>query len=93
MNRARWDAASSLIEQRGISPVQIDGGFEFNNLWPNRRLIEQGGADGIIDRIDVPYKLTFGPMPDHETVGRVACHPWLPCAVREIFILRRNNLP
>lgn len=29
-NRTRWDALTSLMEEKGISPTHIDGGFEFN---------------------------------------------------------------
>jgi hypothetical protein len=92
-NRARWAATSALVDQQGISPTQIDGGFEFNNLWPNRQLLEQGGGDDTIGRIDVPYKIALGPMPDHEIVRRIPCRAWLPHAVREVLVLRRNAAP
>lgn len=32
-NRARWDAVNYLIRERGISPVQIDGGFTVNGWY------------------------------------------------------------
>lgn len=29
-NRTRWDALTQLMEEKGIAPTHIDGGFEFN---------------------------------------------------------------
>jgi hypothetical protein len=92
-NRARWAASTTLVDRQGISPAQIDGGFEFNNLWPNRQLMEQGGADDLVGKLDVPYKIALRPMPDHEIVRRVPCRAWLPYAVREILVLHRNDAP
>jgi len=39
--------------------------------------------------LDVPYKITLGPMPDHEILRRIRCRAWLPYAVREILVLHR----
>jgi Dolichyl-phosphate-mannose-protein mannosyltransferase len=91
-NRARWSACTELVEQDKIALGQIDGGFEFNNQWPNRALMEQGGAEGIIESVEGQYQVAFRPMPGHTVISRVPCSAWLPYAPREILVLKRDGL-
>ncbi len=88
-NRTRWAACDDLVRREGVSPEAIDGGFEFNNLIPNRRLIKSGGTGDLVKRPDALYVVAKGPVKGYETFRVTACHPWLPYAIPQILVLER----
>ena len=96
-NRARWTAAAQLQERWGVPKEEIDGGFEYNNLVDAReslrtRLVHRSGVYQI-DGSTRPYRLAFEPLADHETLGYVECHAWLPRAISRVYYARKLTAP
>lgn len=94
-NTARWQALADLAAQ-GISPRQIDGGYEFNgwyNFDPARKI---NYADPVkswwwVD--DDEYLLAFGPVEGYAVLRRYPYPRWLPGGVGQILTLRRRGEP
>jgi len=89
-NRARWDALDYLVDQKGISPHIIDGGFEFNG-W------HYDAGSGMRPKrkwwvYDDAYMVTFGPVRGYQTLRRFVYERWLSMDEGTILILRRPPL-
>ena len=88
-NRARWQATDTLL-RAGVTPAQIDGGYEFNG-WhlyqPNFRM-KPGKSYWWV--LDDEYMITSGPVPGYQETARVAFHPWLGQDDASIWVLRRR---
>lgn len=64
-NRTRWNILSELVEERGISPRQIDGGLEFNgwyNTGPQNPHSRTGKSWWFVHKDE--YALSFTPYND-----------------------------
>jgi hypothetical protein len=89
-NRARWQAGNQLLEQ-GVTPKQIDGGFEFNG-W------HQSGPVSQKDRTlkswwfvsDDEWIVSFGSLGGYDPVAVVPYRRWLPPSLDTITINRRK---
>ncbi|MBD0346976.1 MAG: hypothetical protein ICV63_19555 [Coleofasciculus sp. Co-bin14] len=90
-NRVRWQALGDLIQEEGISPNRIDGGYEFNGLYlfdikykpsPNK-------SWWWVDRDD--YIVSFGPLPGYDEMKRYPFRRWVPFGQGNIFILQKTN--
>jgi hypothetical protein len=88
-NRARWQALNNLITEQGLSPGDIDGGYEFNGWYlpeskygttPAEKLWWVGRADFLV---------TFGPVPGYTELRRYPYRRWLPPPGGDILVLRR----
>ncbi|HMF38820.1 MAG TPA: glycosyltransferase family 39 protein [Isosphaeraceae bacterium] len=90
--RASWTACLDLMDNRGIPPDEINGGFEFNNQLPNWRGIYTTSVKGdlVADADSRPYSVAYSERPGHELIGRRGCATWLPYSPREILVLRRT---
>jgi hypothetical protein len=97
-NRMRWAAAAELQGGLGLSPGEVDGGFEYNNLHHSRaRLragwIHQPGDPGIVDGSALRARVAFRPLPGHEVVGHLDCPHWLPWGVSRLYLLDTRGRP
>jgi Dolichyl-phosphate-mannose-protein mannosyltransferase len=88
-NRARWTALTALTGSGGVSPRQIDGGYEFNGLM----LYDPHHAKSLDKSywwvVDDEYILASGPLPGYREVGRQPVDSWLPISVSSVITLRR----
>ncbi len=94
-NQIRWEAAERFQKERGLAPEEIDAGFEYNNFHASRARIQgewihKPGDDGLVNRSSLRNRLAFQPLPDHEIVSEVECHPWLPFGIKRIYLLTRK---
>ncbi len=89
-NRARWQALNDLTEKQGISPHQIDGGFEFNG-WhkPGERTYDQPKSWWWVDRDD--YVVAFGEMDGFSKIKSYPFVRWLPPGIDSVCILKNGN--
>jgi len=97
-NRTRWQALSDL-QQKGISPHEIDGGYEFNGWYlfdPNDTYsinntpnpTEPGKSRWFVDRDD--YMITIGPIKNYEILDHYPVERWFPFSPGFIFVLRKS---
>lgn len=89
-NRIRWDLGRALL-QRGIDPLAIAGGFEFN-AWNN---YDTFVARGHIERIhhwwyDRPdYVISMSPQDGYEIETRRTFYSWVHRRTARLFVLRK----
>lgn len=97
-NRGRWNALRYLTYEAGVSPAQIDGGFEFNGYY--------GYNDSDVSQLkekadparkswwwvkDDAYLISFGPVKGYTVLKNIPCHNGVfPFAPENIFVLRRD---
>jgi hypothetical protein len=89
-NRSRWEALGDLTA-RGISPAQIDGGFEFNGWFgydPDYR--ERPGVSWWWIRDDL-YVVSFGPLDGYVEIARYPYERWLPPGSGTILVLQKGS--
>jgi hypothetical protein len=87
-NRARWQATSRL-QQAGITPRQIDGGYEFNGWYLHDANYRKTPDKSYWWVADDTYVIASGPLPGYRQIGSVSFSRWLPPERSDIIILRR----
>jgi hypothetical protein len=98
-NRTRWQALNNL-QQSGISPHEIDGGYEFNGWYlfdpkdmysitntPNPAKPEQ--SRWFVDKDT--YMITLGPLAKFEVFDEYTVDRWLPFSPGSIYVLHRQS--
>ncbi|MGE0744757.1 MAG: ArnT family glycosyltransferase [Rhodospirillales bacterium] len=91
-NRARWAALERVMADRGATPWQIDGGFEFNGWY----LHDQAQYGSTAPKrswwwvSDDRYVASFKPMPGYETILRAPYRSWLWREDRAILVSERR---
>lgn len=89
-NRARWEALRHLTEEEGISPKEIDGGYEFNGWFGYRYNFRHKRGKSWWWVEDDVYVVSFGPIPGYREIGRYLYSRWFPPSGKgHILILRR----
>ncbi|MCB0606278.1 MAG: glycosyltransferase family 39 protein [Lewinella sp.] len=95
-NRARWALLDETMEKDGISPLQIDGGFEFNAALkthignPNTKT--SAGVRAGISRwfvADDQYVITTGQLPCYQPWKVREYQAWIPGRKEYIHMLER----
>ena len=89
-NRARAVAFNELTERRGIDVEETDAGFALNNLLPNRKRMQEGGVDGLVDRSKARYIICQALPTGYRAISEFDCHPWLPYAIEQLWIAERE---
>ncbi len=97
-NRERWSAARELA----IPHTEIDGGWEYNNLFINEerlyknyqergQMMTQTERDGKIygKILDKTYRIAVSPAPGYEVIRHVRLSPWLPLAPSELVVMKK----
>lgn len=87
-NTARWTGINHLLEQ-GVSPVEIDGGYEFN-YWYNFEAARQQGVEWWWVR-DSEYCVSFSRLKDYSVVEQIPYSAHLSRRPRYIYVLQRND--
>ncbi len=103
-NRVRWDAAGALLAENGLELEEVDGGWEFNNYYPNMRRLYLNRAERdaaktpsereqnrSIERLESRYRAAISPLPGHEVLRRYPISRWLPTTPAEVFVLKRTE--
>ena len=94
-NRARWDAAESLIQEPRITPNQVDGGFEFNGLYTSDMALAKAGTEGLVTRarnwwvVDDKYAISFLPRDGYRTLYERYYFTWLGMRNEKLLVLER----
>ncbi|MEO6076091.1 MAG: hypothetical protein ABIP56_04730, partial [Dokdonella sp.] len=89
-NRLRWQMLGDLMQQRQLTPAQIDGGSEFNGLLNYRKgyVPVEGKSSWWVDGDD--WMVGFGAVPSYDIVERRSYPHWLP-AKGELVLLQRRD--
>jgi len=89
-NRVRWDATRTLMRDIGVTPRQIDGGFEFNGWYLYDRAYQSspGKSWWWVDGDE--YAVVFGPVPGYQAVKTYPLKRWFPFGPKTILVLRKN---
>ncbi len=89
-NRLRWQMLGDLMQQRQLTPAEIDGGFEFNGLLNYRAdyVPVEGKSNWWVDGDD--WMLGFGPIPGYDIIERRSYRRWLG-GKGELVVLRKHD--
>ncbi len=89
-NRARWKALDHLTNDLGISPNQIDGGFEFNGWHRPVKETNHGAFESWWWVDEENYLVTFGKLDGFEKIKGFSFQTLIPPARDSVFILQKN---
>jgi hypothetical protein len=90
-NRARWMATRTLMDA-GISPSQIDGGYEFNGWYlfnPNYQRVPNKSYWWVDDD---EYIIASGPLKGYVELQRFSFRHWLLFNDGSVVVLHRMDL-
>jgi 4-amino-4-deoxy-L-arabinose transferase-like glycosyltransferase len=91
-NRLRWQTLHTLMEEKEISPHQIDGGFEFNGwyLYDDKYEYDPTFEKSWywVDGDD--YVVSFNSLVGYKELERYPFSRWLPWGQESILVLRRT---
>jgi len=96
-NRTRWEALHYLIDDAGVPPAQIDGGFAFNGYYnyndADISFLKDHPGPGkkswwwVQDDV---YMISFGPLNGYSVLKTYPCPGTLfPASMESIYVLKR----
>ncbi len=91
-NRTRWVAVHHLIDELGVSPANIDGGYEVNGSLMYRPGIRSapGASWWFVTGND--YVVASGPIDGYREIARYPVTPkFLPVGLRQVIVLHRAD--
>jgi hypothetical protein len=91
-NRQRWAAGRGLVAS-GVSPSEVDGGFEFNNYLAQYREPVRSGSTSratVTMKPDPRFTLAFDDRPDLDRVRELPVRSWMPLAPSSVLVLERR---
>jgi len=86
-NKARWKALNHLVEEKGISPHRIDGGYEFKGWYRDPEKTKKPIRQWWF--YDDEYIISFGPLTGYEETESYTYDRWLPPGKGKVQILHR----
>jgi hypothetical protein len=89
-NRARWEGLRYLTSELRVSPLKIDGGFEFNGLYNYGDSVSQGKNWWWVR--DDEYVVSFLPMDNYTVLKIFPYQRFLPWRQEEIVVSRRKHI-
>ena len=89
-NRTRWAALNDL-QRQGVSPSNIDGGYEFNGIYTYDPKYRRQPGKGWWWVVDDKYVIASGMLPNYSEVRRYSFQRWVLGTQSAIFVLRRNE--
>ncbi len=96
-NRARWQALNDLTAT--VSPMDIDGGLEFNG-WSSYDLKYRDHGGVVLGKVpnhrmvhNRVYAVTVSPVDGYEVVKRYPFVRWLPAGEGEVLVLKAKDKP
>lgn len=97
-NQARWDIANRLMEEKGVTPEEIDAGYEFNGWLTSTSFIERTGPRAFLDSgplgwwaVKDTWAVSWLPRPHFETVEEVPYGSWLAGDKGKLLLLKRKS--
>ena len=87
-NRMRWMATRLLMES-GISPTQIDGGYEFNGWYLSDPNYKRKADKSWWWVNDDEYVIASGPLSGYQELQRFVFQRWLLFGNASVVILHR----
>lgn len=90
VQRERWSQLRRLVQEDRISPLSINGGFEFNGLTNFSPHALKPGTKGWWVNDDL-YKLSLGESKGYEVVRVQGVLTWLPFTPSRVHVLRRRD--
>ena len=92
LNEARWKATRFLMEEEGIAPEHIDGGYEFNG-WYNysEDFVDYTGNTWWWAK-DERYIIAYGHLPGTTILKEFTFSNWLYSKTNSIKILEKHSL-
>jgi 4-amino-4-deoxy-L-arabinose transferase-like glycosyltransferase len=99
-NRARWQAARSLLASGDVTPREIEGGFEFDKYYSY--LDGPSGPQGVGEAYPEPgapggdppgsrrFVLAFGELPGRTVVRRLPVGRWMSASPEQVVILEQG---
>ncbi len=94
-NRTRWEVVHLWLNDKGLQPEELDGGFEVNSWYafletnqPTRWARHPEFRQWVET---VPYVMTFGEIDGFEVVGSYPYQNWLPPHEARILMLKRKR--
>jgi len=96
-NTARWDVVNRLMEEDGIPPTEIDGGYEFNGWHTSPLFIEKDGPRAFLHSgelgwwaVEDTWAVSWLPRPGFETVREVPYDSWLAGEKGKLLLLKKR---
>lgn len=100
-NRARYAALSDL-EEKGVSPREIDGGMEYNawrlaaalGTWPTKEEARPGKPESALSWwwvVDDRYILSFRPLDGYNVHRSMDFRRWLIPGTGQVLVLERDR--
>ena len=91
-NRARWKALDYLTKDQKVSPLKIDGGYEFNGWHRIRNEKNEGTSKSWWWVEEDEYAVTFGGLKGlgFRKIKAFPYETYLPLGVDSVFILRKK---
>lgn len=92
-NRARWAAINYAEGALGASPVDMDGGFEYNGFYnyESRKRIGGGKGKRWWWVVDDRFLVAFTVMPGYGSVRCLPVNGYLPSTPRFVHLLKRDD--
>jgi 4-amino-4-deoxy-L-arabinose transferase-like glycosyltransferase len=87
-NRSRWEALTYLTKELKIPPLRIDGGWEFNG-WSGA-VVKSTKDTGWTCITDDEYIISFGDVPNYNTIKKYLYTNYFPYEQKEICIVHRK---
>ncbi|MFN0036665.1 MAG: hypothetical protein ACKVUS_16485, partial [Saprospiraceae bacterium] len=88
-NRARHQGLREIMAQ-GVTPREIDGGFEFNGFYKTGPRRSMGGEKSWWFVYDDAWAVSLGRMYGYDVVRAVPYRRWLPPCTDSILVSRRK---
>lgn len=92
-HRARHEASTYLMNELGVDPGHIDGGYEFNG-WLRTAPITANVSDPNEKSWwfvkDDSYLIASGPYPGYHVLKRFPANQWINQNYNEVFVLKKD---
>lgn len=88
-NKARWHAIDYLLEDKGIPPQKINGGFEFNGWYHDPYAPDKPRKKWRV--YEDNYIVTFGPLEGYDQIKEYDFSQWLFSGKGKIRILQKES--
>ena len=92
-NRARWQALDSLTIDQHVSPLEVDGGLEFNGWWSYDQRYRSVAVvfDPSMKHGD-RYVVALHVLPGYTVTAQIDFQRWLVPGQGKIYVLKRLTM-
>ena len=97
-NTTRWAMLNKLMNEQGLKPQEIDGGYEFNGWYTSQDYIKESGARAFLRSgplgwwvVDDRYAISWLPRPGFSKVEEVPYGSWLAGDMGKLLLLKKKD--